>query len=191
MGHDDSTGGRSLEGTSKFLCYLLRHRPDKVGLTLGRDGWVRVDDLLAGIAAHGSPLDRDTLLEVVARDRKGRYGLSEDGTLIRANQGHGRRTGVVLALPRRKPPAVLYHGTKAAFLDGIRRKGLLPMSRQHVHLSGDEATAADVGDRRNGETVILCIDAAAMDRDGHAFRISDNGVWLVDAVPARYLTFPR
>jgi putative RNA 2'-phosphotransferase len=39
--------------------------------------------------------------------------------------------------------------------------------------------------------VILRIDAAAMAADGHVFRCSDNGVWLVDAVPANYLEVMR
>ena len=35
--------------------------------------------------------------------------------------------------------------------------------------------------------VVLRVDAAAMAADGHCFTVSANGVWLTDAVPARYL----
>jgi putative RNA 2'-phosphotransferase len=38
--------------------------------------------------------------------------------------------------------------------------------------------------------VVLSVDAAAMHRDGHVFRVSANGVWLTKAVPPRYLRFP-
>jgi putative RNA 2'-phosphotransferase len=61
--------------------------------------------------------------------------------------------------------------------------------RHHVHLSADMTTAQKVGGRR-GDAVILKIDAAAMHRDGLAFFISTNGVWLSDAVPAKYIEFP-
>jgi putative RNA 2'-phosphotransferase len=35
--------------------------------------------------------------------------------------------------------------------------------------------------------VVLRVDAATMAADGFAFTRSANGVWLTDAVPARYL----
>jgi putative RNA 2'-phosphotransferase len=55
-----------------------------------------------------------------------------------------------------------------------------------VHLSPDEATARRVGARR-GQPVILVIRAGEMHRDGHAFQVSDNGVWLTAHVPPRYI----
>jgi putative RNA 2'-phosphotransferase len=45
-----------------------------------------------------------------------------------------------------------------------------------------------VGDRR-GRAVILTIDAAAMAREGIAFYVSANGVWLTEHVPARFIRF--
>jgi putative RNA 2'-phosphotransferase len=39
--------------------------------------------------------------------------------------------------------------------------------------------------------VVLAVRAGDMARDGHTFHLSDNGVWLVDHVPAGYLTFPE
>lgn len=38
---------------------------------------------------------------------------------------------------------------------------------------------------------VLRVDAAAMHADGHRFLVSANGVWLTDAVPARYLTLVK
>jgi putative RNA 2'-phosphotransferase len=35
--------------------------------------------------------------------------------------------------------------------------------------------------------VLFEVDAAAMDAEGHTFFRAENGVWLVDAVPARFL----
>lgn len=79
------------------------------------------------------------------------------------------------------------HGTVAANLPTIGRKGLLPMRRHHVHLSTDGASARAVGGRR-GVPVVLVVDAARMDRDGHKFFVSDNGIWLTDTVPSKYLS---
>lgn len=182
--------GQDLEGQSKFLAYILRHRPQSVGLALGKGGWVPVAALLDGIARHGEPMALDTLLEIVRTDAKGRYSLSPDGTMVRANQGHSRKLRVDPGFRRAVPPVRLWHGTKDRFLADIRRKGLLPMSRSHVHLSPDPETAQAVGDRRSGRTVVLGVDAKALLRDGQVFLISDNGVWLVDRVPPTYLDIP-
>jgi putative RNA 2'-phosphotransferase len=177
----------ALVRASKFLSLVLRHRPEHIGVTLDGAGWVAVDELLAAARRSGFALDRATLERVVAENDKRRFAFSADGTRIRASQGHS--VGVDLGLEARAPPDVLFHGTAARFLDSIRSKGLKPGSRTHVHLSADEATARTVG-RRHGSPVVLRVDAGAMHRDGHEFYRSENGVWLAQAVPARYLGFP-
>lgn len=176
-----------LRRLSKTLSYYLRHRPDELGLTLGPGGYVSVDDLLRALGGRGIACDRAQLDEVVRTSDKQRFGFDETGALIRANQGHS--TAVDLQLPEAEPPPVLYHGTVAAALPEIRAGGLRPMARHHVHLSADLPTAKKVGQRR-GAPLILTIDAAAMRADGHKFYRSENGVWLADEVPPRYLGFP-
>ena len=39
--------------TSKFLSLVLRHEPERIGLTLGEAGWVGVDELLRAVNQHG------------------------------------------------------------------------------------------------------------------------------------------
>lgn len=170
---------------SKFLSYVLRHHPEAVGVTLDPEGWIAIDELLAALAAHGRALTRAELEEVVATSDKKRFAL--DRERIRANQGHSIE--VDLALAPQAPPEVLFHGTVDRFLESIRAKGLLKGQRTHVHLSADLDTAKKVGARR-GKPVILEIDAAAMLTAGHVFFRSDNGVWLVETVPASYIRFP-
>lgn len=169
---------------SKYLSKHLRHQPERIGLTLQPGGWVEVADLLQACAQHGFALTRAELVEVVAHNDKQRFAFNENGTRIRAQQGHS--VPIDLELAPMEPPPVLYHGTVARNLPAIMRTGLLPMSRHHVHLSADVATARIVGARR-GTPVILAVDAAAMQRDGFQFFRSGNGVWLVEQVPPRYL----
>ncbi len=64
------------------------------------------------------------------------------------------------------------------------------MARHDVHLSPDRETAICVGARR-GRPVVISVDAGAMHRAGHVFRVSDNGIWLTASVPPRFLRFPR
>ena len=166
--------------TSKRLSYVLRHAPDSVGLTLDEHGWVDVDDLLAALRLTRAELD-----DVVARNDKQRFAVDGTGTRIRASQGHS--VAVDLGYAPATPPAELFHGTADRFLASIRAEGLRPGNRHAVHLSPDAGTARAVG-VRHGRPVVLRVDAAAMARDGVAFTRSANGVWLVDAVPPRYLS---
>lgn len=41
--------------------------------------------------------------------------------------------------------------------------------------------------RRHGRPVVLRVEAGAMHRDGFPSWQADNGVWLAEAVPPRYL----
>lgn len=127
------------------------------------------------------------LERIVAKSDKQRFAFSPDGTRIRANQGHSIQ--VELGLAPQAPPEVLYHGTASRFLDSIRREGLRPGQRTHMHLSKDEATAYKVG-QRHGKSAVLLIAAGRMLRDGYEFLCSENGVWLTKAVPADYIEFP-
>jgi putative RNA 2'-phosphotransferase len=165
---------------SKRLSHVLRHHPDSVGLTLDEHGWVAVDELLAALHLTRAELD-----EVVAGNDKKRFALDDGGTRIRASQGHS--VPVDLGHAPAVPPGELFHGTVERFLPSILAEGLRPGNRHAVHLSTDRETAERVGARR-GRPVVLLVDAAAMSRDGVVFTRSDNGVWLVDAVPPRYLT---
>ncbi|KAA1258056.1 RNA 2'-phosphotransferase [Rubripirellula obstinata] len=179
---------RKLTSTSKFLSLVLRHQPEVVGMKLDEEGWLDIDELISSANQRGKQLTLELVHEVVATNDKKRFALSDDGLRIRASQGHSI-TGVDLKLEETTPPDTLFHGTVAAFIENIRTIGLEKRSRNHVHLSADESTATKVGSRR-GKPIILQVDAAAMHRDEHRFYLSANGVWLVDAVPTHYLTFP-
>ncbi|MER5184427.1 RNA 2'-phosphotransferase [Streptomyces sp. NPDC002896] len=170
---------------SKYLAKHLRHQPERIGLTLDEGGWVEIDTLIAAAATHGFRLTREELDHVVAVNDKRRFAI--EGSRIRASQGH--TVDVDLGLPPATPPAYLFHGTVARNLPAIRAEGLRPMNRHDVHLSADRETAMRVGARR-GQPVVLSVDAGAMHRDGHVFRVSANGVWLTAAVPPEYLRFP-
>jgi putative RNA 2'-phosphotransferase len=171
---------------SKFLSLVLRHQPEKVGITLDREGWVSVSLLLQAFETHGFDLTPDELQEIVRTNDKQRFTISPDGLFIRANQGHS--VEVELGYEPKQPPPVLYHGTAERFLSSIKQQGLLKGQRHHVHLSEQEETADAVG-RRYGKPVVLCVASGEMHRQGHLFFRSANGVWLTEHVPARYITF--
>jgi putative RNA 2'-phosphotransferase len=171
------------------ISLVLRHRPEAAGLALDANGWVPVAELLTALALTRAELDL-----IVEHNDKSRFAISrrDDGTdWIRASQGHSRRVGIDLDLPPADPPAMLFHGTPRDNIEQIRRDGLRPRSRQHVHLSTDLATALRVGHRRSADVVVFEVAAVVMAAAGHVFHRSENGVWLTAAVPSGYLSLKR
>jgi putative RNA 2'-phosphotransferase len=178
----------ALKKVSKSLSYVLRHRPDSIGIELQPGGWVAVDELLAGFERTGNPLPIDILNRVVAESDKQRFEFNEDQSQIRARQGHSAE--VDLQYQPTPPPPVLYHGTATKNLDSILKNGLVKGRRHDVHLSTNRETMIRVG-MRHGTPVLLRIDAASMHADGFEFFVTGNQVWLTNHVPAKYLSVVR
>lgn len=167
------------------MSYVLRHKPETIGLTLDPEGWASVEELVRLSQSSGTPLSRELIVDVVRTNDKQRFKLSDDGLRIRASQGHS--VSIDLALDSKKPPRMLYHGTASRFVESIRQQGLIRGSRQHVHLSLDYQTAHKVG-QRHGQPTVFVVRAEEMFDAGHIFYLSDNGVWLTDHVPSQFLS---
>lgn len=171
---------------SKFLSYVLRHNPDKLGITLDENGWTSVATLLEKINVEPYSLSMQELEDVVATNNKKRFAFNEDKTMIRASQGHS--VNIDLGIQPQQPPEYLYHGTVEKFITSIQDKGLMKGTRQHVHLSADKETAINVGSRR-GKPIILTVRSGEMHAQNHNFYQSENGVWLTDKVPTEFIEF--
>lgn len=170
----------NVKSLSKFLSLVLRHKPETIGIKLDANGWADVAEILRGMK-----IDMATLEKVVAENDKQRFAFNDDKTKIRANQGHSVKVDVELA--EKVPPEFLYHGTIERNANSIAERGLLKMNRLHVHLSADVETAKKVAARRSGTAVIYKILAQEMYDAGYKFYQSENGVWLTDSVPVKYL----
>ena len=174
----------NLTDKSKYMALLLRHKPEKENLTLDKDGYTDVQSLLKAL-----DIDFDTLEEIVKTDNKGRYSFNDNKTKIRANQGHSVKN-VDIKFNLYNGKNVLYHGTATKYLKGIEEKGLIPGTRQYVHLSLDLETAKKVSMRHaksESLMVIYEVDVEKMKKDGFKLFISDNNVILTKNVPKKYL----
>ncbi len=169
---------------SRIMSLVLRHDPGSIGLALDENGWAVVDELVVCLNQDGKRVDREVIESVVENSDKQRFRISEDGRLIRANQGHS--IAIDLKLEKKSPPEWLYHGTATKWMKSIEREGLIKGSRQHVHLSPDKETAKKVG-ARHGKPVVLEVAAQMLEQHGYDFYLSENGVWLTDHVPPDYL----
>lgn len=164
----------------KELAFLLRHDVDSFekGL-IDKNGWREVSEL---VKHHG--YTNELLDEIVETNNKQRYEYDVQKTHIRARQGHS--IPVEVDLTEVTECDFLWHGTSNRFFDDIMRDGLKPQNRLYVHLSGDQETAKNVGERHGGKLIIIKIDAAKMIEDGEKIWISNNGVYLTKNVNPKY-----
>lgn len=178
---------------SKRMAYILRWRPSSIWVKLNSEGYVDVDKFISGYnKLNKANITLEDLKHVVKTDDKTRYSFSEDGTMIRANQGHSKELNVCISMDVKVPPKVLFHGTSSDRISSIKRDGLRPMSRKYVHLTENLDTAIVVGNRyvkpnTEARVIVLHIDTEAMIKDGYVFKISENNVWQVESsIPAKY-----
>lgn len=177
----DKLSGAEVKLSKKISC-VLRHKPESAGLKIDKHGWVSVSELIKALST-----DMETLEKIVAFNDKKRFLFSEDKSRIRACQGHSIKVDVE---PKEAvPPKYLYHGTLLKNRKSIEKEGLRPMNRLYVHLSTDIDTAWQVAKRRKSADgyVIYRIDTEAMIKNGCKFYQAENGVWLTDSVPSKYI----
>jgi putative RNA 2'-phosphotransferase len=174
---------------SKFLALVLRHEPDKFGITLDEQGFTDTDALWDVVQKKfGAQYDWKDLLTVVEGDQDGKKRYEIQGRRIRAMYGHN--SAVQVEYPPAVPPETLYHGTGTGALPGIRRDGLKSLGRQYVHLTTNLQRAEKVAQRRGEKTVMLSIRALEAHQAGAVFHHAEAEHYLVKEIPPGYIDFP-
>lgn len=171
---------------SKEISYALRHAPEEYELELDEEGYVSITKLLDSLNKKNKyerEIVKEDIEHIIEISDKKRLEIIDNK--IRALYGHSIPNKIIKE--KAIPPDTLYHGTAHKFIDSILKNGLLPKSRQYVHLSLDIETAIDVGKRRDDDPIILEIDAKKAYQDGISFYIGNDKVWLSDSVPSKYI----
>ena len=58
-----------IDDLSKYLCYILRHNPSAIGITMDTRGWVSANELIELINQRGLyHIDKNTLKLIVNTD---------------------------------------------------------------------------------------------------------------------------
>lgn len=173
------TKTNSLVRLSKTMSVALRHDPASFGIELDSEGWVDTDCLVAALRKipRWKEIAEADFHQVIAASEKKRFEIASGR--IRALYGHSIQKKIVKEAVT--PPPVLYHGTARRNLDPIAHQGLLPMSRQYVHLSEDIETAVRVGKRKAQDIVLLKVNTTI--RPELKFYYGNDQTWLADEVP--------
>lgn len=171
------------ESISRFLSFILRHRPANYSLRFDRQGFVSRHELLQIVKERFPEITEAELVDVIESSDKRRFELREDK--VRATYGHS--FPVDLGSESVEPPPRLYHGTARDLAETILRQGLKPRGRQYVHLSPSIDEAVAVGKRRDPSPTVLIVDSQAAHASGIPF-YSSGPLFLCQEVPAEFLS---
>ena len=163
---------------SKLLAYLLRHRPDSVGLSLDPHGWVEIDPLIAAINEHQRvpfTLLRADLVTLVSGASAELFELSEGR--IRARSGHS----LEVAIEGSDVPDYLFLSLEPdAFEVCQGAQSLCPPDGKPFVLDDDEEQV--------GEQHLVVVEAARAARTGVVFEpLEEPGQYRCERIPLRYV----
>jgi putative RNA 2'-phosphotransferase len=171
------------ERISRFLSYLLRHRPKEYPISFDSQGFAAWNDVVDVVQERFQEIAEPEIRAVIAGSDKKRFELREGK--VRATYGHS--FPLDLGLEAAAPPPELYHGTARDLARSICRDGLKPRERQYVHLSTSLEEAVAVGRRHDPSPAIVVVNSASAHAEGVRFYRS-GPLFLVEYVPPKYLS---
>lgn len=162
------------------MAKILRHSPQKFGLSVDDYGYCGISDLAKAIQAQPQwrQVTEEHICHIAATSPKQRFLIK--GSQIKARYGHS--IPVLQETSTRHVPPHLYHGTHGEALEAIKRQGILPMGRQQVHLS-ESPDFATLAAKRRKNPLLLKIDTRIAMKAGATFQFAGNEVWLSTPLP--------
>lgn len=171
------------ERLSRFLTFLLRHKPKDYPLAMDREGFAPWREVVDMLQERFYEVTEEQIRALIEGAEKKRFELR--GDKVRATYGHS--FPVDLDATAAKPPAQLYYGAARDLAESLLRSGLKPRDRQYVHLSVSAQEAESVARRHDPAPAILVVDAQAAHAEGVRFYES-GPLFLADQVPAKFLS---
>ena len=175
--------GLAPERISRFLTYILRHRPQDYPLVFDERGFVDWRDIVQLVQERYYDVTEEQIRAVVVDSEKNRFQL--EGEKVRATYGHS--FPVDLEQQRVEPPEALYYGTARDLAQSMLRHGLKPRDRQYVHLSISAKEAESVARRHDPTPAVIVVQARAAHEEGTRFYRS-GPLFLTENVPPRFLS---
>ena len=121
---------------------------------------------------------------VVDTDERGRYQI--DGGMIRATYGHSINVNLD-DLPEAEVDE-FYYPVSEEEADIILERGLHPIDRKKVHLSGSIEKALEAGKVRIEEPQLIMVDGKKAKIDGLKIYKAGKDVYITDKIKPEYLS---
>ncbi len=165
----------------RVLTAILRHIPEKFGITLDEHGWASINDIV-DVLRKKRRYRWVRFIHIYAlaiTDPKGRYQV-KDGK-IRATYGH--TIEVDLSDLPEVDAEVAYYPAAEEEVDVILHYGLKPTDRKFVHLSAKLEQAISAGRVHVDDPVILKIDLKKAKELGADIRRASPYVYVSKGIP--------
>jgi putative RNA 2'-phosphotransferase len=178
---------RELDSLGRIIAGVLRHFPEKLGVSIDGHGWVDISEFVHAIGSSRSGFHwlRNHHIEAIAlTDPKGRYQI--DGGMVRATYGHTIDLDLS-DLPDADLNEYFYPVTEEE-MDVILEHGLNPIDRKHVHLSGSIEKAIEAGRVRTEEPLILRIDGKKALKTGVKIYKAGIDVYITERIEPELLS---
>ncbi len=176
-----------IDQVGRIMAGVLRHFPDRFGLTMDGRGWVDLEDFVHALKRNRRNLSRwlrrDHIVGLVETDEKGRYQI--DGGMIRATYAHS--VDVLLDDLPEATSEKLYFPVSEEELDMVLETGLRPGDRSMIHLSGSPEKAYSAGRVHMPDPIILEIDVQSCSNAGNYIFRAGKSVYVTDAVEPEFL----
>jgi putative RNA 2'-phosphotransferase len=171
------------ERLSRFLTFLLRHKPKEYPLAIDGEGFAPWRDVMALAQERFYDVTEGQMCALIGGAEKKRFEIR--GDKVRATYGHS--FPVDLGGTVTEPPAELYFAAARDLAESMLQRGLEPRDRQYVHLSVTAEEAESVARRHDPAPAILVIDAQGAHAEGVRF-YEAGPLFLVENVPAKFLS---
>jgi len=171
------------ERLSRFLTFLLRHKPKDYPLAIDGEGFAPWQAVVNLVQQRFYDVTEGQMRALIGGAEKKRFEIR--GAKVRATYGHS--FPVDLGGTVTEPPAELYFAAARDLAEAMLQRGLEPRDRQYVHLSVTAEDAESVARRHDPALVILVIDAQGAHAEGVCFYES-GPLFLVENVPAKFLS---
>lgn len=175
-----------VENLSRFLVYILGHRPDEFGLVPDSDGFVTYKELLQAI--HEEPdwhyVRRSHINEVLLG--KDRHLFQPGDNRIRTAE---RRWQFDMEKSSQPLPKLLFTPVRRKAHPVVMEKGLRSGKGRYLVLSPYQEMAGRIGSRRDQKPVLLEVMADAAQSEGVLFYLFGN-LFLSPEIPPRFIAGP-
>jgi putative RNA 2'-phosphotransferase len=169
---------------SRFLIYILAHRPDEFGLVPDPIGFITMKELLRAIheeTGWGYVREGHIREALIGKDRAF-FAWEEDR--IRAVE---KRWHLDLQTPSENTPKILFVAVRRKAHVHVMEKGL--SSDRPLVLSPDRDVALRIGRRQDQKPILLEVMTGPAQQQGvlfHAF----GGLYLAKEIPAEFISGP-
>ena len=177
-----------IDRIGRMMAGILRHFPERFGLTMDGRGWVDLDHFVEAIQksrpGFGRWLRKQHIEALVETDEKGRYQI--DGGMVRATYAHSVNVNLD-DLPEANVDT-LYFPVSEEELDLVLETGLRPSDRNMIHLSASPDKAYSAGRVHNPDPILLQVDVKKASDAGNFIFRAGKSVYVTEAVEPEFLS---